>query len=410
MSLDASINNVGEYYSSHYLAGPFSNDVKSLIAQWREQGSESVPSRIRQLSSLYFRAKAQALEEDAPENRFNAGGDLAAWHSHLLESLGYAQRNAADIPVEGGKAFVPAVARITRYNQPWLVVCETFFCLPSASLKEGMPSEDPLGTAPFAGRLCDPEKTLCRGDWERLVGRVFTEENSPRWIVFLAGKPRPVAGPAHLRPGAVPVLRLRRTLRPQPEERLRPCRRVSERRDPVSGRRIGQGDPRHHRGAEPPVRPRGDGQLAGRSPGGHRRAGQRVGGGPPQEKALLHAPDGRNFTQGPRVQRERRPANFRRGPEARGPGFRLPAAVLFLCGSQGRGAGHLAHRRRHLPPGLQPGVPSRPGADPAHPRHRAGPLLSRAPENPVQHHPSGVQPQARLSRKNTRTAPGTKPP
>ena len=187
MSLDASINNVGEYYSSHYLAGPFSNDVKSLIAQWREQGSESVPSRIRQLSSLYFRAKAQALEEDAPENRFNAGGDLAAWHSHLLESLGYTQRNAADIPVEGGKAFFPAVARIKRYNQPWLVVCETFFCLPSASLKEGMPSEDPLGTAPFAGRLCDPEKTLCRGDWERLVGRVFTEENSPRWIVFLAG-------------------------------------------------------------------------------------------------------------------------------------------------------------------------------------------------------------------------------
>jgi hypothetical protein len=43
MSIDTSINNVGEYYSSHYLTSTFSKDVKALIAKWREQGADAVP-------------------------------------------------------------------------------------------------------------------------------------------------------------------------------------------------------------------------------------------------------------------------------------------------------------------------------------------------------------------------------
>ena len=92
MSLDTSINNVGEYYSSHYLTSIFSKDVKNLIAEWRRKGSNAVPRRIQQLSQLYFRAKTQALEEDVPEDRWHAGDDLVAWHAHLLENLGYSQR------------------------------------------------------------------------------------------------------------------------------------------------------------------------------------------------------------------------------------------------------------------------------------------------------------------------------
>lgn len=187
MSLDTSINNVGEYYSSHYLTSTFSNDVKNLIAEWRKQGSNAVPRRIQQLSQLYFRAKTQALEEDIPEHRWQAGEDLSAWHAHLLENLGYTGRKPLDIPVEGAKSVVPAIARIKRYNQPWLVICESVFCLPSASLKDGMASEDPLEMMPVSAQLSDGESPLCAGNWGRLLGRVFTEENAPRWVLFLAG-------------------------------------------------------------------------------------------------------------------------------------------------------------------------------------------------------------------------------
>ena len=122
MAFDTSINNVGEYYSSHYLTSTFAKDVKNLIAEWRKQGSDAVPRRIQQPSQRYFRTKTEALEEDNPGDRWQAGDDLAAWHAHLLENLGYAQRKPLDIPVEGAKKYVPSVARVNRYNRPWLVI------------------------------------------------------------------------------------------------------------------------------------------------------------------------------------------------------------------------------------------------------------------------------------------------
>ena len=207
MSIDTSINNVGEYYSSHYLSSTFSNDVKNLISEWNEQGSQSVPRRLQQLSQLYFRAKNQALEEAKPEDRWQVQrdqsditrNDMAAWHSHLLEELGYTERKLIDVPVEGETAFVPAICRVNRYNKPWLIICETVFCVPSTSLKDGAPSEDPLEMIPFDNQLADAfseqktgqskykEKMLCSGNWSRLIGRLFTEENVPRWVLFLAG-------------------------------------------------------------------------------------------------------------------------------------------------------------------------------------------------------------------------------
>ena len=188
MSLDTSINNVGEYYSSHYLTNTFSKDIKPLLNKWRTQGSIAVPRRVQQLSQRYFRAKAQAIEEDDPEKRWQAGDDLAAWHAHLLENLGYTQRIPVDISVEGGQAFVPATAFMQRFSKPWLVICETVFCLPEAGLKDGSPSEDPLEMVPLLNQLRDQDThPLCRGNWSRLIGRVFTEEEAPRWILFLAG-------------------------------------------------------------------------------------------------------------------------------------------------------------------------------------------------------------------------------
>ncbi|MDM8516842.1 hypothetical protein QUF76_11635 [Desulfobacterales bacterium HSG16] len=190
MSLDTSIDNVGEYYSSHYLSNTFANDVKKLIGEWRKVGSQSVPRRVQQLSQRYFRAKTEALEEPMAENRYGMNGEnneISAWHVHLLYELGYVDCKHSDLPVEGNKTFVPTLAGIERYNRPWLVICETFFCLPPTSITDGMPSEDPLEMYPLNEQLSNPENQLCAGNWGRLIGRVFTEECAPRWVIFLAG-------------------------------------------------------------------------------------------------------------------------------------------------------------------------------------------------------------------------------
>jgi len=187
MPVDPCIQNVGEYYSSHYLESTFAGDVHQLTAKWRQLGSQAPPRRVQGLAQRYFRAKAQALDEDRPDHRWQVGEDLAGWHAHLLEAFGYTTCRAPDLPVGGNSAVVPILGRLSRYNTPWLVICETVFCLPDASLKEGVPSEDPLEMALLPEQLSEAGNTLCAGDWSYAIGRIFTEEVAPRWVLLLAG-------------------------------------------------------------------------------------------------------------------------------------------------------------------------------------------------------------------------------
>ncbi|MEA3332660.1 MAG: hypothetical protein U9Q58_03570, partial [Pseudomonadota bacterium] len=186
MPLDTCITNVGEYYSSHYLDSTFAKDLKGLITKWNNEGSQSVPRKTQSLTLRYFSAKTTALDFDKPEKRWQAE-DIAGWHSHLLEALGYTDYTAFDLPVSGNTAYVPVMGRVNRYNKPWLVICETCFCLPYANLKEGQPTEDPLDMEPLAEQLSTPENHLIDGDWNRAIGKIFTEEEAPRWVIFLAG-------------------------------------------------------------------------------------------------------------------------------------------------------------------------------------------------------------------------------
>jgi hypothetical protein len=201
MTIDSSILNVGEYFSSHYLDSTFARDVKEMVDKWNEQGSQSAPRKIQTLGQLYFRAKTDAIDEEDPAKRSANSELVRGWHSQFLDALGYKELTRFDIPVEGGDAYVPALGRVNRYNQPWLVICETYFCLPDSSLKEGAPSESPLEMSVDNGQWLEihrvspstihqPPTTpprLCHGDWSRMVGRVLTEEDAPRWLMLLAG-------------------------------------------------------------------------------------------------------------------------------------------------------------------------------------------------------------------------------
>ena len=129
MALDNAIQNVGEYYAAHYLAGQFAKDIAEQVKAWKAQGTQSVPRRLQALSDLYFRAKSQALEYPDPDVRARAqDADLRGWHPRLLAALGYASE-PLQLELESEKLVLPAVLRLNRHSRPWLAVLEAPFCL-----------------------------------------------------------------------------------------------------------------------------------------------------------------------------------------------------------------------------------------------------------------------------------------
>ena len=90
MPLDTSIINVGEYYSSHYLDSTFARDVKELTDRWKDEGSQSPPRKFQNLAQNYFRAKTQALDEEKPARRSEAG-------EHRLQEHGFRRRDRKEL-------------------------------------------------------------------------------------------------------------------------------------------------------------------------------------------------------------------------------------------------------------------------------------------------------------------------
>ena len=184
MALDTAIKNIGDYYAVHYLADKngFSKDIAEKSKHWKEQGSASVVKRLQGLSDSYYKAKSQAL--NYPDLTIRAKADeqsLQSWHNQLLHALGY-DVDAFALELESEQKQLPALLRLNRHNQPWLVVCETTFCLSG-----GENEEQALETEVI------PKTQIIEGlptyitSWEKAVATVLKQENRPRWLLLLSG-------------------------------------------------------------------------------------------------------------------------------------------------------------------------------------------------------------------------------
>ncbi len=184
MALDTAIKNVGDYYAAHYLADKngFSKDITDKTKIWKEQGSTSVLKRLQGLSDSYFKAKTRALDYPDPELRSKAeSAELKGWNSQVLNALGY-QQEAFGLELASEQKQLPALLRLNRHNQPWLVICETAFCLSG-----GDNEEEPLETEVIpAGKMVDRLPTYIQS-WERAIAMVFKQDDRPRWLLLLAG-------------------------------------------------------------------------------------------------------------------------------------------------------------------------------------------------------------------------------
>jgi hypothetical protein len=184
MALDTAIKNVGDYYAAHYLADKngFSKDIVEKSKAWKEQGSNSVLKRLQGLSDAYFKAKARALDYPEPALRSKADSiELKSWHSQVLQALGY-HSDAFGLELSSEQKQLPALLRLNRHNQPWLVICEAAFCLSG-----GDNDEEPLETEVIpASKIVERLPTYIQS-WEKAVAMVFKQDDRPRWLMLLAG-------------------------------------------------------------------------------------------------------------------------------------------------------------------------------------------------------------------------------
>lgn len=190
MALDTSIHNVGDYYAAHYLDSQFLKDVEPVLKAWRPLGSTSPARRLASLSDAYFRAKSHALDYDHPQLRQGSDDpDLASWHGQLLQALGYTL-NRQPLPLPSEKMQLPVMLRLSRHSHPWLVIAETPFCLPDASLPADWLPEDPLDQSVAIDEsttASDEELKPFSGPWSEALPQIFRQEDAPRWLMLLSG-------------------------------------------------------------------------------------------------------------------------------------------------------------------------------------------------------------------------------
>ena len=188
MPLDLTgIQNVGEFYSHHYLDALLENDLKGLFSKWRgddDSAAKDAPDKkLERLASEFFKAKAQAKPEFSIESRYEPSHRI---HVDLLEALGY--RYSFEIRYINGQMAVPVLGVATRDGHEILWIVETPF-----AGKDGANVDDasPLDQRPFRGQYpqhIEEEYVVPDMRWEDLIGDIFHADEPPRWVMLFAGR------------------------------------------------------------------------------------------------------------------------------------------------------------------------------------------------------------------------------
>ncbi len=189
MALDLTgINNVGEFYSHHYLDAVLEGDLKAVFDRWKEReldhGVKAPEKRLAALAEDYFKAShaSENLRGRAEDVRVERWHLARGFHLALLEALGYPLQPGAE-PLEEEGLAVPVLTSLRRDGRPYLWAVEAPFpgeeddtVLETSPLPEQMPAS--------AEGARVPEDT-----WQELLdGAILRQEAAPRWVLLLGGK------------------------------------------------------------------------------------------------------------------------------------------------------------------------------------------------------------------------------
>ena len=190
MALELSgIENVGEFYSGHYLTAVLEGDLKATFEKWKREkaddGKRPPNESLAALANRYFSARSKAEEENDRVERLALAQDF---HAYLIEALGY-QRQPTLEPLDGDEV-VPVHLALRRDGNPFLWIIDAPF--PESE------DEDPLGNAPLPRQLGSgtdgaqlprsESRHSSSATWREILDEhVFRIERPPRWVLFLAG-------------------------------------------------------------------------------------------------------------------------------------------------------------------------------------------------------------------------------
>ena len=181
------IQNENEFYSHHYLAEIFGNDIRESTARWRTVAVEQ-PDGARppdQALRALVRPYVQFRQRFSRERRHSARVELQrVWYRQILATLGYEldpqnyrldQDSDEDVPV--------LLADGVRQGSAQLLILGAYDA-------DG-DDEDPLVLRPHPVQYhgeAPPPSALLNETWERIITRrLFGAARPPRWVMLVCG-------------------------------------------------------------------------------------------------------------------------------------------------------------------------------------------------------------------------------
>jgi methylase of polypeptide subunit release factors len=189
------LTNHNEYYSQHYLAEVFEDDLKDVLARWEQAASDypdseahrPPPARLRSLAAPYFRL-ANRLSRIRDSHSRHV--EQSRWITDWLLALGYS-------PQPTWRTLLPSGFRI-----PLLATVDKPSGAPLLWILPALPPADEAGQDPlaltvdeaqYAGDPAkpDPRESLLHPGkdrvWEEIITKhIFTLDEPPRWILLVS--------------------------------------------------------------------------------------------------------------------------------------------------------------------------------------------------------------------------------
>ncbi|MBQ9003571.1 MAG: hypothetical protein IJ087_17130 [Eggerthellaceae bacterium] len=178
MSIDLTgINNVNDFYTSHYLATYFEENVREAQARWKAAeeagGSKSPSSALKGTANLFYKLLPEYERESNSDDQVNAVSEMAA---ALLEALGYGSANSVEIAVDDDVVYGVFHEECDAQGKPslWVIL---------ANNKDA--ETDVLGSPALMGQMLSQGHEQL--DNETLVNKLFFDvAEPPRFVILVS--------------------------------------------------------------------------------------------------------------------------------------------------------------------------------------------------------------------------------
>lgn len=173
------IENVGEFFSQHYLTELLEKDLAEQSGEVAAAVADA-QKRLTALARDLLRAVGEAALHADPRALYDIVHGVQV---RVAEALGFTYQSGAFFAVADKRA-VPALAVIERHGDPYLVVLEGRFRTEEKETLLDLPWVGKVPSEVEKAGLRPPAREATIGD---LVSAVFAEEKPPRWLILVAG-------------------------------------------------------------------------------------------------------------------------------------------------------------------------------------------------------------------------------